>query len=133
VFFKTNMYKRYLRRGETIMPISWAWFSEAPMWQAEDHMYYNTASGYFLANPPNSWQDPLTDDLWDGFPPRAGDWRYVRAFVSRRGVSDVVVQANEVGVWGPTLRAAGLRASTTAGGVTIYPVPADWRRGSSSS
>ena len=127
VFFKTDMYKRYLRPGATIMPISWAWFSESLMWQAEDHMYYNTASGYFLADPPESWQDQLTVDLWNGVPPRAGDWRFVRSFVSRRGVSDVVVQASEEDVWGPTLRAAGLRASTTAGGVTIYPVPAAWR------
>jgi hypothetical protein len=128
VFFKTDMYKRYLRRGETIMPISWAWFSEAPMWQAEDHMYYDMASGYFLANPPTSWQNPLTDDLWDGNPPRAGDGRYLRTFVSRHGVSDLVVQASYVDTWGPTLRAAGLRARVTAGGVTVYPVPAAWRR-----
>jgi len=128
VFFKTGMYKRYLRRGETIMPISWAWFSEAPMWQAEDHMYYNSASGYFLANPPAGWQNRLTADLWNDAPPRAGDSRLLRAFVTRRGVSDVVVQASEVQRWAPTLQAAGLRAATTAGGVTIYPVPAAWLR-----
>ena len=128
VFFKTDMYKRYLHRGETIMPISWAWFSEAPMWQAEDHMYYNTASGYFLADPPDSWQNQLTTDLWDGGPPRAGDARLLRPFVSRRGVSDIVVQSSYMKIWGPTLRAAGLRTSTTAGGVTVYPVPAVWLR-----
>jgi len=44
-------------------------------------------------------------------------------------VSDVVVQASEVQRWGPTLRAAGLQATKTAGGVTIYPVPAAWLRG----
>ncbi len=127
VFFKTQMYKRYLRRGETIMPISWAWFSEAPMWQAEDHMYYNTASGYFLADPPKSWQNELTDDLWNDLPPRPGDARLLRRFLSRRGVSDVLVQSSELARWGPTLRAAGLRATATAGGVTVYPVPSAWR------
>jgi hypothetical protein len=128
VFFKTDMYKRYLRPGETIMPISWAWFSEAPMWQAEDHMYYDTASGYFLADPPQSWQNQLTADLWNGAPPRAGDSRLLRSFVSTRGVSDVVVQSSYVDTWGPTLRAAGLRTSVTAGGVTVYPVPVTWLR-----
>jgi hypothetical protein len=128
-FFKTDMYKRFLRPGETIMPISWAWFGEAPMWQAEDHMYYNTASGYFLADPPKSWQDRLTMDLWNGFAPRAGDWRFLRSFVHQHRVSDVIVQSSEVAVWGPTLRAAGLHATATTGGVSVYPVPAAWRRG----
>jgi hypothetical protein len=89
-------------------------------------MYYNSASGYFLANPPTSWQDQLTADLWNGVAPRAGDWRFLKPFARRHGVSDIVVQASETAVWGPTLRAAGLRAATTAGGVTIYPVPAAW-------
>jgi hypothetical protein len=127
-FFASNMYKHYLRQGETIMPISWAWFSEAPMWQAEDRMYYNTASGYFLADPPTSWQDQLTEDLWNGYPPRAGDWRFVRPFVRRHRVSAVVVQSNEIDAWGPTLQAAGLRATVTIGGVSVYPVPAAWLR-----
>jgi hypothetical protein len=124
-FFHTSMYKRYLKPGETIMPIAWGGFSESPMWQAEDHMYWNMANGYFLFPPPVGWVNQLTDDLWTDTP-TAADAPLLRQFVVERRVSEIVVQASELQRWSPTLRQAGLHASARVGGVTLYRVPSSW-------
>jgi hypothetical protein len=131
-FFQTNMYKQYLKRGETIMPIAWGGFSESPMWQAEDHMYWNMANGYFLYPPPAGWRNQLTADLWADVPTSA-DGTQLHQFVIQRHVSDVVVQADELARWAPTLKQAGLHPSVTVGGVTIYKVPAAWGAGHKTS
>jgi hypothetical protein len=120
-FFKTTMYQRYLKKGETIMPIAWGGFSESPMWQAEDHMYWNMANGYYIFPPPAGWQNQLTTDLWADIP-TAADPAELKKFLVQRRVSDVVVQRNELRRWSPTLRQAGLRPSVTVGGVTLYRV-----------
>jgi hypothetical protein len=126
-FFTTNMYKQHLRRGETVLPISWSFESEALMWQAEDHMYYDMASGYFTTRPPKGWRGRIVSDLWRDVPdPRLG--RQFKALLVKRDVSDVVVQASEVARWTSTLSAAGLKPTFTGGGVTVYAVPAAWRR-----
>ncbi len=125
-FFRTGMYMRYLRRGETIMPIAWGGFSESPMWQAEDHMYWNMANGYFLTRPPSGWADPLTTDLWLDRP-RIGDWRFLRPFTAAHGVSAIIVQSAELQRWAPVLRRAGLGAPVSRGGVALFEVPASWR------
>jgi hypothetical protein len=125
-FFRTAMYKQYLKKGETIMPIAWGGFSESPMWQAEDHMYWNMANGYFMFPPPAGWQNQLTADLWADTP-QATDAALLRPFVVKRGVSEIVVQSSELQRWSPTLRQAGLRADATIGGVTLYKVPSSWR------
>jgi hypothetical protein len=124
-FFSTDTYKHYLHRGETILPIRWGWLSESPMWQAETHMYFNLASGYFTTAMPAGWANPLTNDLW-GDTPQVSNAKFVRPLVVQRHVSDIVVQAAEVKAWAPVLRAAGLRATATIGGVTLYHVPASW-------
>jgi hypothetical protein len=124
-FFKTSLYKQYLKPNETIMPIAWADTGESLMWQAEDHMYYNMASGYFMEAPPVSWRNQLTADLWADTP-RPTDAKLIRPFLRRRRVSDVVVQDSEMTAWSPVLRAAGLRITARRGGVTVYRVPAGW-------
>ncbi len=126
-FFKTTTYQRYLKKGETILPIAWGGFSEAPMWQAEDHMYWNEANGYFLFPPPVGWRGPLTNDLWYDTP-QAGDGRRLHHLLIERHVSDVVVQASEIQRWAPTLLQAELKPTVTVGGVTIYHVPSAWGR-----
>ncbi len=61
-FFSAGTYKHYLRQGENVLPIRWGWLSESPMWQAETHMYFNLASGYFTTSIPPGWESrsPMT-------------------------------------------------------------------------
>jgi hypothetical protein len=126
-FFSTSMYKHYLRQGENIMPITWGGFSESPMWQGEDHFYWRMANGYFMYPPPVGWRNQLTNDLWYDIP-KAGDGPLLRRFVIQRHVADVVVQQSELARWSPTLAQAGLHATVTVGGVTLYRVPSSWAR-----
>jgi hypothetical protein len=121
-FFATRLYTRYLRRGETILPIPWGAETESYMWQAEDHMYWNQASGYWLFRPPASWLDQLTKDLWLNHP-SVGDGPLLRTMARQRDITDVVVLDGYVAQWQSTLRDAGLRVTAATGGVTVYRVP----------
>ena len=127
-FFSTGLYRHYLRRGETILPIRWGWLSESPMWQAETHMYFNLASGYFTTAIPPGWVSSLTNDLWADTP-HLGDATLIRPLVAQRHISDIVVEDTEVKAWAPVLRRAGLHATATVGGVTLYHIPAAWLAG----
>lgn len=124
-FFRTPLYRRYLRQGETVLPINWGQSGESFMWQAEDHMYWNMASGYWLFAPPVGWRSRVTQDLWVNSP-RPGDGPLMRALLIRRHVADVVVQDDSAARWRQTLRGAGLRATAHVGGVTVYRVPLSW-------
>ena len=121
-FFYTDTYKRYLHRGESILPIPWGYQGESYAWQAQDDMYWNMASGYWLFTPLASWSSKITDDLWLN-QPEPGDGPRLRELLAKRHVSDVVVLDGSVGHWAGTLRQAGLHVTTTAGGVTLYRVP----------
>ena len=128
-FFSRGLYKEYLRKGENVLPIPWGWLSESPMWQAETHMYFNLASGYFTTLLPHGWVGPLTLDLWNDTPHVSRDTPRVRGLVRSKGVSDILVQDNELQAWSPVLIAAGLRHGPDVGGVTLFHVPAAWLAG----
>ncbi len=125
-FFSQGLYRRYLTRGENVLPIRWGLLSESPMWQAETHMYFNLASGYFTTVLPHGWVGTLTRDLTRNTPHVGRDAPRVRGLVASKHVSDVLVSDNELRAWAPVLRAAGLHAGPDVGGVTLFRVPAAW-------
>jgi len=129
-FFSTGIYKHYLTKGETVLPIRWGWLSESPLWQAETHMYFNLASGYFTTVIPPAWRSPLTNDLWSNHPVVKNAY-LLRGFVADRHVSDIIVQRADIHRWSPVLRAAGLHPTATVGGVAVYHITSTWLRGGS--
>lgn len=119
-FFATDMYRSYIKRGATILPINWAESSPSLMWQADDGLYYNLASGYFTTTRPTGWTgNPTLVDLWYNTP-QAGDGPELRRILIQRHVDDVIVVPAEMPVWGRTLRAAGLRHPLHVGGIYLY-------------
>jgi hypothetical protein len=90
------------------------------------------ANGYWVFEPPSNWSSKVTNDLWFD-KPTSGDGPLLRSLLIRRHVDDVVVQDSYLAQWRPTLRAARLRVSASAGGVTIYHVPASWRGAAAAS
>jgi hypothetical protein len=118
-FFRTNLYKRYLKPNETILPIRWGWLSESSMWQAEDHFYFNLASGYFTTTPLHGWRSSLTHDLWNDTPHNR-DAHQLKPFLKAKDVGVVVVQGADVARWAPVLKRAGLRRTASVGGVVLY-------------
>jgi hypothetical protein len=131
-FFSQGLYKHYLRKGENVLPIRWGFLSESPMWQAETHMYFNLASGYFTTALPQGWVGPLTRDLWFDTPYVARDAPRVRGLVRSKHVSDILVEDDELQAWSPVLTAAGLHPGPDVGGVTLFHVPAAWLAGDGS-
>lgn len=120
-FFFSQEYTRYLRRGETILPIPWAYQGESMMWQAQDHMYFKLASGNLVfVPPPGYWINAITADLWDNIAPAPGQGIALRTFIRVHRVSDVVVLDRDIARWAETLRGAGLGPPTLVGGVAIY-------------
>ncbi len=122
-FFRTDMYKRYIRPGQNILPIQWGWNSESPMWQAEDRFYYNIASGDFLFGPLAGWGSDLTNDLWFDSPHLSEDAPLLKTFLADYHVSDIVVEPPQLELWGPMLRKDGFRHPDRVGGILLYHVP----------
>jgi hypothetical protein len=128
-FFSRGLYRQYLSEGETVLPIPWGSLSESPMWQAETHMYFNLASGYFTTRLPHGWVGALTRDLWFDRPHVRRDAPRVRGLLRSKHVSDILVADHELRAWSPVLTAAGLHPGAHVGGVTLFRVPAAWRGG----
>ena len=122
-FFATNMYRGYIKRGATILPISWGFSSPSLMWQADDGLYYNLASGYFTLSFPPGWTATQTvTDLWNN-QPQAGDAAGLRTVLEQHHVDDVVVNPGDMAAWSHTLRAAGLTHSIYVGGIYVFRGP----------
>jgi hypothetical protein len=123
-FFTTDAYRQYLRRGETVLPIPYAWTGLSMLWQARTRMYFRLASGYFGPAPPSYAREPLLPELIANSPgPDAG--AQLRSFVVRRRVSAVVVDNSQSGPWAAVLTRLHLRG-VSVGGVTVYRVPPGW-------
>ncbi len=124
-FFSTDVYRSYIKRGATILPINWSFNSPALMWQADDDMYYNLAGGYFTLSIPRGWTASQTvNDLWNNTP-QPGDGLGLRSILEKRHVDDVVVEPTDMATWQSTLRAAGLTHPRSVGGIYLYRGP--WR------
>lgn len=118
-FFTTELYRRYVRPGQTLLPLPWGSRSQAYVWQAQDHFYWRLASGYFRFAPLASWPRRIATDLWSNVP-SAGDGPRLQRLITGYHVADVVVLQGDLRRWQATLHAAGLRRVISTGGVTIY-------------
>jgi hypothetical protein len=122
-FFATDMYRSYIKRGATVLPINWGFSSPSLMWQADDGLYYNLASGYFTLSFPPGWTATQTvTDLWNN-QPQAGDGAGLRLILEQHHVDDVVVDPADMPLWSHVLRAAGLKHPLSVGGIYLYKGP----------
>lgn len=119
-FFATDMYRSYIKRGATVLPISWGYWSPSLMWQADDAMYYRLASGYFTLTPPPGWPNTgVIADLWNNTPNPA-DGPALRSLLIARHVDDVVVLPGDMAQWAGVLSSAGLSHPISVGGIYLY-------------
>lgn len=127
-FFSTNMYKRYIARGATVMGLrAWGASSWTELWQVEDHFYWNLADGSVYAGVPAGWRNaPFALTLIYNNPtPSNGP--LLRKWIVEHRINDVVVGPDSLAKWTPILRAAGLTQRLHVGGIYLYRVPASWR------
>jgi hypothetical protein len=123
--FATSMYKHYIARGATVMPIAWGWGSSDLVWQARDDLYYKLANGYFILGLPSTWTgSPIYGDLY-GNTPHAGDGPQMRTLLVSRHIDDVVVAPANIATWKATFRQAGMGRPIYVGGMYLYRGP--WR------
>lgn len=128
-FFSTDIYKRYLRQGEIVMPIPFASAigGTSLLWQAQTDMYFRLASGDWGPPPPSYYRLPIVKEMLAKRPVSPQAPQQLRAFLVQHDVSTVIVDPTQPGPWPRILVQAGWEAKVTVGGVTLY------RNGSSTS
>lgn len=119
-FFTTDLYRRYLRPGEIVLPLPWGPNGSSLLWQARTDMYFRLASGYFGSTPAEYARDPIVQQLQSGVP-RASAPAQLRAFLALHHVSAVVADPQLSGAWLGVLAKLGLRP-IQVGGILLYRV-----------
>ena len=119
-FFTTQMYRRYLTLGETVLLLPWGQEGYGMLWQAETGFWFRQTGAYVGALLPVDYQrDPLLAPFHGSTVPPTLD--EVRGFLRGRNVGAVVIEASSQGYWSKLLTGIGLHG-TAAGGVVVYPV-----------
>jgi hypothetical protein len=121
-FFTTNVYRRYLHRGETVLALPWPGFTGyAMLWQAETGMWFRLAGGYLgKLVPPDYEGDPLISAFQH--PLVTNVTTEMRAFLARHHVDAIVVDAANPQQW-PGVFAQMHLTQRPVGGVLFYRVP----------
>lgn len=118
-FFTTNLYRRYLRPNEIVLPIPYAIEGFSLLWQARTGMYFRLASGDFYV-PANYLNEAFVQETLEGAsmtPAGAA----LRMFIVKHHVSAVVVEAAQPGPWPGVLASLGY-SGVNVGGVVLYRV-----------
>lgn len=120
-FFATNLYRHYLKRGETVLALPFGKYGSSTLWQAETGFYFYMPEGYVSGTLPTAFAvQPTVVAMWDGATisaPALGT--VIRQYL----VSDVVVDLGDPGPWPSMLSALGLHGREV-GGLLLYHVPA---------
>jgi hypothetical protein len=120
-FFRDGTYRRYIHRGEVVLPIPWSYLGESLLWQAQTQGYFRLASGWFGFFPADYAHDPIFQQLLGIAPTTASSSSELRAFLRRHDVGAVVISSGEAGSWPSVMSKLGL-APVTVGGVRLYRV-----------
>jgi hypothetical protein len=120
-FFTTNLYRHYLKPGETVLALPFGKYASSTLWQAETGFYFYMPEGYVSGTLPTAFAlQPTVVAMWDGATisaPALGG--VIRQYL----VSDVVVDLGDPGPWPAMLSALGLHGREV-GGLLLYHVPA---------
>jgi len=126
-FFTGDLYRRYLHRDETVLPIPFGPAGESLLWQARTGMYFRMASGYFGAPPPEYARQPVIWQLEQtGGSLGNGAAAALRTFAARQRVNAIVLDPHASSLWEPVLARDGLHP-VSAGGILLYRIPGTWR------
>jgi hypothetical protein len=119
-FFSSDVYRRYLRRDETVLILPFGVNSMSSLWQAETGFYFFMPEGYVSGVIPQPFNaEPEVGQFVANTPPPAPS---LEAFIRRYHVSHVVLDTANAGPWPNALAQIGLRAQSV-GGVLLYAVP----------
>ena len=120
-FFTTDLYRRYLHRGELVLPIPYAENGPSMLWQGTTGMYFRLASGYFGTVPASYASEPIVPQLVANAPGPSAPEQLGAMLVSRR-IGAIVAEPSEIGPWRQVIAELHLKP-VAIGGVLLYPVP----------
>ncbi len=119
-FFSTGMYRHYLKPGETVLALPYAYNDVSDLWQAETGFYFYMPEGYVgQVVPPSFISQLVVVRMLQNTPPVASE---LGTFIRQHSVSHVVVDPALAGPWPEVLAQLGLHARAI-GGVLLYAVP----------
>jgi hypothetical protein len=123
-FFATDLYKRYLSPGETVLILPFSYNDVSTLWQAEANFYFYMPEGYVGQFAPQPFAtETVTDQLLANVSPSGAA---LGGFIRQHYVSHIVVDAATQGAWLTALSNMGLHGERV-GGVLLYTVPDTWR------
>jgi hypothetical protein len=119
-FFATDLYKRYLSFGETVLILPFSYNDVSTLWQAETNFYFYMPEGYVGQFAPQPFAtETVTNQLIANTPPSGAA---LDEFIRQHYVSRIVVDAAAQGAWPTALSNMGLHGERV-GGVLLYDVP----------
>ncbi len=120
-FFTQGIYKRYLTRGEVILPIPYGASGPSMLWQATAHGYFRMAGGYLGYVPHDYFVDPVFDELYNLIP-FSNPIAAMRSFLKAHHVGAIVISDGQQGPWPGLFTRMGMRW-TQVGSVIFFQVP----------
>ena len=132
-FFTSDLYRRYLRPSEIVLPLPYNEQGPSVLWQADTDMYFRMASGHFGVIPTlYAEEQPIVGEL-RGLPFDPFVASELRAFLAEHNVGAVIIEQHQSQLslasparWRAVLGRLGL-APITVGGVLLYQVPVAMR------
>lgn len=118
-FFSSATYRRYLRRGETVLILPFGAGDQSTFWQAETGFYFYMPGGYVSNFVPPSFNSPVVDQLIHNNLPSIPE---LGSFIRQHSVSHVVVDLARAGSWPGVMAQLGFHGQAV-GGVLLYAVP----------
>jgi hypothetical protein len=118
-FFTSRMYKHYLTRNEVVLTLPFSNNGFDMLWQADAHLYFKLAGGYFGAVPGSYSALPIVAQL-QANTPGTGAVADLRSFDQSQHVGAIIVQDGQAGAWPAIFARAGWRMSAQVGGVEVF-------------
>jgi hypothetical protein len=117
--FATPLYRTYLHKGETILPLPQGALGDSLLWQVDSGFWFRIAGGYISpAIPPPYTHPPAVQRVVaNDLPPKITS-ASIRRFVELKDVTAVVLDDRNAGTWKAVL--APLARPQSVGGVLIY-------------
>jgi hypothetical protein len=117
--FATPLYRSYLHKGETILPLPQGALGDSLLWQVDSGFWFRIAGGYISPAIPTPFEHPPAVEriVANDMPPKITS-ASIRRFVELKNVTAVVLDDRNARTWKAVL--APLARPESVGGVLIY-------------
>jgi hypothetical protein len=118
-FFTKGVYRHYLAKNEVVLTLPFSNNGFDMLWQADTHLSFRLAGGYFGVPPARYAAQPIVGQLLANAP-GTGAVADLRSFVADQQVGAILVQDGQAGAWPAVFTAAGWRMQADVGGIEVF-------------